>query len=106
MQPETLVPRSWDCSAFRLVLRSLFLSHSRFSLETCADVSKTQADECAMNRRRTSSREVPTQWLIHRSAWNRCSRKFAFKEFSEVRRAPVQPLSASPAEIGTRRVLS
>jgi hypothetical protein len=32
--------------------------------------------------------------------------KFAFWRFSEVRIAPVQPLSASPAEIGTRRVLS
>jgi CheY-like chemotaxis protein len=43
---------------------------------------------------------------IHRSAWKWNSANFASKEFSEVRIAPVQPLSASPAEIGTRRVLS
>src|ERR671915_1430489 len=44
--------------------------------------------------------------LIHPSAWKEISANFAVTEFSEVRIAPVQHLLASPARIGTRRVLS
>jgi hypothetical protein len=44
--------------------------------------------------------------LLRRSSHSGDSPKFALKEFSEVRIAPIQPLSASPAEIGTPRVLS
>src|SRR5688500_13374206 len=52
------------------------------------------------------SRLRPSNFLIHWSAWKVNSGNFALTEFSEVRIAPVQHLLASPAGIGTRRVLS
>src|SRR5215213_6830063 len=61
-----VVPRSRDRSFYGSVFRSLFRFSSLLSLETCVGVSKTQADEFVMNRRRTSSREAPT---FHPTAW-------------------------------------
>src|SRR5215218_7949676 len=81
-----VVPRSRDRSFYGSVFRSLFRFSSLLSLETCVGVSKTQADEFVMNRRRTSSREAPT---FHPTAWKWNSRKFAVASDSSTRFQPL-----------------